>query len=66
MQQLVGRGPCRQPVSCFLPTCALPEICPPGKVCLEDYCGGCNVVCAVRAELCHAMLRLKPTAACGA
>ena len=64
VQQLTGRGPCPNPAQCFLAPCSLPGACPAGRVCLNDYCGGCNVVCPQRAALCHVMLRLDPTAAC--
>ncbi len=64
VQQLTGRGPCPQPVQCFLAPCSLPGACPGRQVCLDDYCGACNTVCADRAAVCLAVLRIQPGAVC--
>ena len=64
MQILTSRGPCPAQFACFVAPCSLPGACPGRHVCLNDYCGGCNAVCADRAEVCQAVLRLKPGAAC--
>jgi hypothetical protein len=64
VQQLTERGPCSQVVACFVAPCSLPGACPERQVCLNDYCGGCNTVCAGRAEVCLAVLRIQPGAAC--
>ena len=53
---LTGRGPCTQPMwQCRARPCALTTsdaaggqvpVCPEPFYCLDDYCGGCNHICA--------------------
>jgi hypothetical protein len=32
-------------VNCFASPCSLPNACPAGHTCTDDYCGGCNAIC---------------------